>query len=765
MNTYFRVLAKGQAHPLSTLVAVLVLAGLLLVYALPRVQIDPDVTRILPDDLPEPVAFQTYLRLFSAVEPGFVVVDDPDFSLDVDVLVEALEETEGIEQAMSGPILEPYLPLVARAASSPQFFLNAEQAEAYQADLGSDILTQRLSALAERLAGFNPPEELALLKIDPTGVMRHIGLPSDFGEGLLKIQDGRFRTPDGRKQVILFSPSQPPFNADFSKMMVANLDHTLAAQLPQGGYFSFCGHLYAISDANGIRDGLTKSLGLSFVLIFVLFWLCFGRFFSFLLPMPAVLLGLATTLALMVFTGKSLNILTAAFGSVVLGLGVDAAIHMMSVVDWCDPEKARRDQAGLVRPLLSAMATTVVAFLSLCLLDLPVLRDLGFLCAVGIGVTQTSSLVLVPIFQKAFEIRPRVRQFGAPFLSRLIRFFANASPAWRWVSAILLFACVPFAVQLPFHSDLQKLRKKDARLAATEAAFQAEFNQLPQIAYWVVEAGNYREFYQALAADADQLTSAGFRLSLDPRVWLPHPEPVALEIPCEAWPVPAQLNPNAFAWPDCQAQLGQILDDADYWQALSFCVQRPDSHWIWGLKVMVPEGKDLPKLSSGVFTDLPLMNRQIEHVLKRDFSLLVLLLVPAVLLMLFLAFRHVKPVLICGFTLAFAIFLTLALLDAVGGVISLANLVVVPLLLGIGIDDALHMAVWWRDPERMQHWQGSASAIFLTTLTTVLGFGSLAVSDYPALAHMGNLVNVGLVSAMLLTLTLIPLFLGAPQKE
>ena len=66
-----------------------------------------------------------------------------------------------------------------------------------------------------------------------------------------------------------------------------------------------------------------------------------------------------------------------------------------------------------------------------------------------------------------------------------------------------------------------------------------------------------------------------------------------------------------------------------------------------------------------------------------------------------------------------------------------ANIIALPLLLGIGIDSSLHMV-------HRNRITSMARAIYYRALTTLVGFGSLIFSTHQGIAGMGLLLTIGL---------------------
>jgi hypothetical protein len=80
-----------------------------------------------------------------------------------------------------------------------------------------------------------------------------------------------------------------------------------------------------------------------------------------------------------------------------------------------------------------------------------------------------------------------------------------------------------------------------------------------------------------------------------------------------------------------------------------------------------------------------------------------------------------------------------------------------PMLVGIGIDDGLHVAHGAvREGSVTTATYHRAEAMTMTTLTTMIGFGSLAFSSMPAVSTGGPLIAAGVGLCLLLTLTLPP---------
>ncbi len=89
-----------------------------------------------------------------------------------------------------------------------------------------------------------------------------------------------------------------------------------------------------------------------------------------------------------------------------------------------------------------------------------------------------------------------------------------------------------------------------------------------------------------------------------------------------------------------------------------------------------------------------------------------------------------------------------------------ANLIVLPLILGIGVDDGVHVIHDYR--QQRQGYRTSSStinAIVLTSLTSMVGFGSMMVASHRGLHSVGLVLVIGVGSCLLVSLVTLPALL------
>lgn len=89
-----------------------------------------------------------------------------------------------------------------------------------------------------------------------------------------------------------------------------------------------------------------------------------------------------------------------------------------------------------------------------------------------------------------------------------------------------------------------------------------------------------------------------------------------------------------------------------------------------------------------------------------------------------------------------------------------ANMIVLPLILGIGIDDGVHVVHDFRRQGRGYSLTAStATGVIITSLTTMIGFGALMLADHRGLASLGRVLTIGVACCLFTSLVVLPCLL------
>ena len=142
----------------------------------------------------------------------------------------------------------------------------------------------------------------------------------------------------------------------------------------------------------------------------------------------------------------------------------------------------------------------------------------------------------------------------------------------------------------------------------------------------------------------------------------------------------------------------------------------------------------------------------------------------AVAVLLFLLWQRFDDMALVLLPLGLALLVTTASAAVLGISFNFANIIVLPLLLGIGVDSGIHLVHRHRvtvetlghaeAPERELLETSTAQAVFFSALTTMASFGSLSFSDHVGFATLGQLLLLGVFFVLLANLILLPALLA-----
>jgi hopanoid biosynthesis associated RND transporter like protein HpnN len=158
---------------------------------------------------------------------------------------------------------------------------------------------------------------------------------------------------------------------------------------------------------------------------------------------------------------------------------------------------------------------------------------------------------------------------------------------------------------------------------------------------------------------------------------------------------------------------------------------------------------------------MPVGIQESARTVIRAFAIAGIIATAAITLLLTLVLRNLRDVAAVLAPLLLAGLFTLATSVAIGMPLNFANIVTLPLLLGIGVAFDIYFVLRWRDGEPDLLRSPTARAVVFSALTTGTAFGSLALSKSPGIADMGALLSVGLFYTLVCTLFVLPALLGA----
>jgi hypothetical protein len=137
----------------------------------------------------------------------------------------------------------------------------------------------------------------------------------------------------------------------------------------------------------------------------------------------------------------------------------------------------------------------------------------------------------------------------------------------------------------------------------------------------------------------------------------------------------------------------------------------------------------------------------------------------AIALLLALVLRRLRDVVLTMLPVLLSGVLTLASCVIFDLPLNFANIIALPLLLGIGVAFNIYFVMAWRAGETHLLQSSLTRAVVFSALTTATAFGALWLSSHPGTASMGRLLMISLGWELLVTLLIRPALLATPPAE
>lgn len=803
-------------HPLAVLAAVLALAAAALVPA-SRVRLETSLVALLPDGMPAADDYRAFLDRFGGLEKVFILVEaegpghESELADAAALLVDLLEASPEVASARCG--VEPedeafFLATVARRALLllPEDQLLGEAAPR----LEPEAIRRRVTEVRDTLLSPTGTLREELLANDPLGLSdslrdRLIAGPSIPLDPLTMT----FMTPAGDTALVLVEPAGSEIDPAAGRALLATLERAFErvrgeAEAPLN-FSAIGGPLYAAHDERVLRQDLAGTLTGSLAGCGLILLAAFGGPGVPLAGLVALAVALLWTAAFVGLTIGTLAAPTLGFAAILVGLGVDYAIHggsrfrheLLSGGDRASALGATFNATGVA--ILGSALTTAVAFAALTPAHLRPLRELGLVVAVGM----VAVLVATPLAGGALAVlAPPPRAAARPGLAwraitalveGLVDLAVRYPRAVTVTTALVSLGVLPGALGLRLDPDLRSLRPSDHPAMVTEQTLVEKFGvgldtatvvvpatdltgalsgaarvdalllgslgpgaQISSPSRWLVDEGARSKRLAALgrlplAAAAGHLRVELRRAGLDPAGFAPGLGALeALADGRDPWHEDRAARPE---W------LQQLVREGDGGAWAAVRVRLPAGAWPEGPPAELV-GRIREAAPGAAVASAVLLGHEMAAMARADMNRLGLLALAGVVVVVTVTVRGRPLASLLGLLpVLLGTLWTLGLWGLSGRGLDLIGLAVLPILLGIGIDDGLHVVVGaLRNPTAGI--AGSAReagrAMVLTSLTTSVGFGSLALSHVPGLQRAGQLVAAGMVACLLATLVALP---------
>jgi predicted RND superfamily exporter protein len=607
---------------------------------------------------------------------------------------------------------------------------------------------------------------------------------------------------NGSELAVFAHPSDLASNLDFARKVVGDVEGAVARVAPAkfgaGLAVELAGRYKKRVDLERVlvRDlAFTGSLAFGLVLLYVA--LHFRRVSAVLLVMVPLLLGLELVYGLAGFGFGTLNVLTAFVGAILLGIGIDNGIHMLGRYDEARRDGAEPEQAVSIaladagRVSVAAAFTTASAFGCLALSDFRAFREFGLLSAAGMLLLLASYVTVLPALLGLFT--RFVRQGSRPPRDIHLPFVPSLMRAAPWVAGVLVLAFVGLSARAPaVHFDADFAALDRANLPSFR--LDPEVNQLLGRSQTplVVLAGNDAQADAVADSLRKRMGSLGSKATIGQVATLSELVP---KDQAEKQPILKQiaktlgkfsfekLSPEERRDAERLERMAQAepFGRADLPESVIAPFEARDGsgpgHFVLAFPtVSMSNGpavrelaRQVKELEAGENSKLsvagePMVMADILETVERDAPRILAVTLLLVAFTLRLTAGSWMAALLAALPAVLTAAASAGLLSILDIDLNYLNMIVIPILLGIGVDDGMHIVTRVSEGEPLETvWRHTGWNIFGAILTDIFGFGALAFAEHPGLASFGRVALVGLTMNLVICVVLLPAFLATWQ--
>jgi hypothetical protein len=619
---------------------------------------------------------------------------------------------------------------------------------------------------------------------------------SDHAWMRAQLDDDYYIDPQGRRIALLAKPAKMSTDLAFSRQIVSDIKQVVEtidlASYDPNMRVEFGGNFTKKVDQQDMIEGdlqIATSAALGLMLLYLL--LHFRRFGAVALIMGPLLAGLTWVFGFVAIAYAQLNILTGFIGAILLGLGIDHGIHLLGRFreTWSSREAAEQAVSAAFgntgRAVLIAAATTAVGFAGLGISEFRAFREFGIIASIGLMMVVLAYMTCLPALL-GLAVRagwqPRATADRPP--SRYARALARHPGLLFAAFATLLLVAIPLSSRLEFNTNFRALtasnlpsfqldsvidgllghsqtpvvvltdNRDQSRLVA-ETLRQRKAQTGAESTIHMVATGDdvlpgrqqeKRAIIEKMRKIVDRLSTG--TLAEEDREGLERLQRLVAAEPFSKDDLPDSVGRMFFS---------EHSGDGDFVLAYSSKDLSDGANVSRFAKEV--RGIELPGGRHASAAGEAMVLADIFNLVMREGPPVLGGTVLMILLTMWVMIGNLRRALMAIFPAAASLIITFALLPLFGIELNYLNIVMIPVLVGTGVDGGVHLVTRAADrsiPKAADH---ASIPIFGALVTTALGFSTLMTAHHLGLNSLGELAAVGLSANLLACLLGLPTLL------
>ena len=601
---------------------------------------------------------------------------------------------------------------------------------------------------------------------------------------------------------------KPSTDYEFVTHILARTDSLLAyfssKKYPVPTRFTVEGTYEGLKEVDEVANDSVFSFAISLVLIIFLTIFFFRSVKGPILVVSSVLYACLPTLAFTALFYGKLNPFTVFVASIILGIGIDYSIHILGTSQKLMHKYATLEevleaaQRKMLKPFILASFTTIAAFLTLLAAHFRGFYEFGVVASMGVLFSMLTSVLFLPVLVKCMGGIPKApdntllpRSWNE---SKILRFFKYVAFAGFALGAVSLW----FAQDVDFEHNLRNLRRVSTNVkvksnkistkvtratgkavTSTPAAVMGSKPEQLDMLYdtlmvrlhvehdstlgsfltlksFVPPQDSQKQRLEVIEEIRDLAEARVFdRAEGDDSVNVANLRKLsAVENTFTAEDVPSWTLDLLREKDGSYGKIGFIYGDFPSWDAHALHrFQERYGHWNF-------DGEELRTFSSQF-----ILSDVIDSV-KKDSFRLALVIILVIFGTLVISFRKPKLFLAGCISFGMGTLLTLGLLGFLTdmfefGKISIYNVIVIPMALGIGIDATIHMITSWMSDKNLtlrQLMDTTGRNVMASSTTTIAGFVGFLFTTHRGLKGIGDLACIS-IAMFLITSVVFTMYL------
>ncbi len=838
-----------------------VLLAILNIYLTSKLKLETQWSDMLPSNEPAVIAFNDALKNFEGLDGITVIVEGEEENIIkyIQSLKDPIAKLANIKQVIAETEKEFFLKnglllLKNSEINSLKDILKASSLEEFIQGLNNSFEKEYIASdednkiskeKAQILQQFNTIEDfLDFLAQGKPNKNKAIKLATEFSIG-----KSYMISPDRTMGLMFVKTTLDPTEIDDVLILINTLESLVKSKQSEFNVKAGISGFLVVSrdEMVACEKDMAISTLLTMLLIIIIFYVSFRLLRYTVLAFIPLIMGVIYSMGMTYLVFGTLNIFTAMMGAILIGLGIDYAIHILSLYTEerhkgkGHEECVERVFKKVAKGVVTGSVTTAIGFMMFGLSSFLGFREFGIVLGIGIICTLLSSIFILPSLLMVFGRKEVKVRESSPLLANFIEQVFLKRPVITIIGTLLVIGLLLLRVNhLRFSTDIKDIEPKNLESLVLNDKIIEKFDFSPDtiliVSNTLDEAAKFKERAEDInsieAIDSiinylPPIEKQQKRINLLKDIAKEIPKTVGNSINTEKLKKELdRLKDNLIELSDLaymggEQKIVKKVDQIIKSQKISSVINilpnkektlnqiqqtfigkyksiilQSNKENIISIKdlpetikrnyigkdgalltSLYPEGdvwsnhfqpilladlKQLKTASTGTF----MMFNRVMEVASAEGNKILLIVMSVIFIILLIDFRSLKYALLALIPMVFTLITLVGIMSMFDIAFNYVNIIALPIIIGIGIDDGLHLIHRYLiEKDISPTLRSTGRGILLSSITTTAAFGTLMTATYQGFFSFGLILVIGILTAYFLTVVLIPAFLQLIDKK